>query len=83
MDQPPSFLDPCRLSILCKLKKALYGLKHAPSARYLELSFFLIKFGYQKSVSDASLLVYSLQGVLAYFLVYVDDIVLTGIIRCF
>lgn len=39
---------------------------------------FLIKFGFKKSVYDDSLFVYSLHGVLAYFLVYVDDIVLIG-----
>lgn len=32
MKQPPGFVDPRRLSHVCKLHRAIYGLKHAPRA---------------------------------------------------
>ncbi|CAH9076824.1 unnamed protein product [Cuscuta europaea] len=78
MVQPPGFRDSKFPSHVCKLHKALYGLKQAPRAWYLELSRFLISVGFSKSKADNSLFIYSAQGVLIYFLVYVDYIVLTG-----
>lgn len=63
---------------VCKLRKAIYSLKQTQRAWYLELSAFLISFGFRKSVADSSLFVYCAHGVTLYFLVYVDDIILTG-----
>lgn len=37
-----------------------------------------MRFGFQKSRADASLFIYSSDEVLVYFLVYGDDIILTG-----
>ncbi|CAH9116094.1 unnamed protein product [Cuscuta europaea] len=78
MVQPPGFEDPAHPTHLCRLKKALYGLKQAPRAWYLALSRFLLSMGFRRSQTDHSLFVYNHAGVLIYFLVYVDDIVLTG-----
>ncbi|CAH9114450.1 unnamed protein product [Cuscuta epithymum] len=78
MLQPPGYINPNTPNHLCRLKKALYGLKQAPRAWYLELSGFLLSAGFRKSRADASLFIYSRGSILLYFLVYVDDIVLTG-----
>ncbi|CAH9133229.1 unnamed protein product [Cuscuta epithymum] len=78
LDQPPGYSNPQFPSHVCRLRKALYGLKQAPRAWYTELSNFLIGFGFRKSRADASLFIYTSHGVVMYFLVYVDDIVLTG-----
>ncbi|CAH9086626.1 unnamed protein product [Cuscuta epithymum] len=78
MVQPPGFIDSSQPTHICRLNKALYGLKQAPRAWYLELSRFLLSTGFRKSRADASLFIYAHRDILMYFLVYVDDIVLTG-----
>ncbi|CAH9134814.1 unnamed protein product [Cuscuta epithymum] len=78
MVQPAGFVDSAHPKHVCRLHKALYGLKQAPRAWYLELSRFLISTGFRKSRADASLFIYAHHDVLLYFLVYVDDIILTG-----
>ena len=78
MLQPPGYIHPQFPNHICKLKKSLYGLKQAPRAWYIKLSTFLISFGFHKSMADASLFIYNHDGVTCYFMVYVDDIILTG-----
>ncbi|KAI3828108.1 hypothetical protein L1987_02205 [Smallanthus sonchifolius] len=78
MIQPPGYVNPQFSNHICKLKKSLYGLKKAPRAWYMELTTFLLRFGFRKSLADASLFVYQNSNVTCYFMVYVDDIVLTG-----
>lgn len=78
MVQPHGYVDPQFPTHVCKLRKALYGLKQAPRTWYLELSKFLLSFGFHKSRADASLFVYYSSDVIVYFLVYVDDTILTG-----
>ncbi|MFS7908934.1 putative RNA-directed DNA polymerase [Helianthus anomalus] len=78
MIQPPGYKNEQFPNHVCKLRKSLYGLKQAPRAWYLELKTFLLHYGFKKSHSDASLFIYNQKGKIMYFLVYVDDIVLTG-----
>ncbi|CAL1409091.1 unnamed protein product [Linum trigynum] len=78
MAQPPGFVDPQHPTHVCRLRKAIYGLRQAPRAWYTALISFLLEFGFQKTKSDASLFVYHRSGVLLYFLVYVDDLLLTS-----
>jgi len=76
MSQLPDFVNSNFLDYVCKLHKALYGLKQTPRAWYNALKYFLIS-GFLNSRSDTSILVYNRDGVVAYFLVYVDDLQLT------
>lgn len=78
MVQPAGFVHPQYPTHVCKLRKALYGLKQAPRAWYTELKGFLISLGFTNSVADPSLFIYNFHGVTVYFLVYVDDIIITG-----
>ncbi|GJX20822.1 retrovirus-related pol polyprotein from transposon RE1 [Tanacetum coccineum] len=78
MSQPPGYVNPDFPKHLCHLRKSLYGLKQAPRAWYMELATFLLELGFRKSLADPSLFIYKRDGIIAYFLVYVDDIVLTG-----
>ncbi|WVY95893.1 hypothetical protein V8G54_028044 [Vigna mungo] len=60
------------------LHKSLYGLKQAPRAWYNPLRNFLISYGFTNSRSDTSLFIYHGADIVAYFLVYVDDLLLIG-----
>nr|GFA50692.1 Gag-Pol polyprotein [Tanacetum cinerariifolium] len=48
VNQPDGFVDPYHPDKVYSLKKALYGLKHAPRAWYDELSNFLVSKGFFK-----------------------------------
>ena len=52
-----------RESHVCRLKKALYGLKKAPRAWYSRIDSYLLSMGFQKSEADMNL----------YFIVVGDD----------
>ena len=55
-----------------------YGLKQAPHAWYQELIKFLASLGFLTSRADSSLFILSRELCLIYFLVYVDDLIITG-----
>lgn len=78
MAQPPGFVAPDLPTHVCKLRKAIYGLKQAPRAWYNELRHFLLGVGFTNSKSDTSLFIYQRSTITMYFLVYVDDLILTG-----
>lgn len=78
MRQPPSFVHSSNPSYVCKLKKAIYGLKQTPRAWYTELTRYLVSVGFQRSRSDTSLFIYQQSGCTVYLLIYVDDIIVTG-----
>uniref|UniRef100_A0A2N9HD82 Reverse transcriptase Ty1/copia-type domain-containing protein n=1 Tax=Fagus sylvatica TaxID=28930 RepID=A0A2N9HD82_FAGSY len=78
MVQPPGFIHPAFPDHVCHLKKALYGLKQAPRAWFSRLTSKLLEFGFVGSRSDSSLYILSTGSSLIYFLIYVDDIIVTG-----
>ena len=78
MAQPPGFVDKDRPSHVCRLRKAIYGVKQAPRAWYMELKQHLLNIGFVNSLADTSLFIYSHGTTLLYLLVYVDDIIVTG-----
>ena len=79
MTQPPSFVDPSKPNFVCKLTKALYGLKQAPRAWFTKLSSVLFKWGFSISQADMSMFVYCNNSTMLVVLVYVDDIIVTGL----
>ena len=78
MAQPPGFLDQDKAGFVCKLRKAIYGLKQTPRAWYEELKGFLTTSGFSNSLADTSLFIYKHGSSIIYMLVYVDDIIVTG-----
>lgn len=75
--QRPGFVDPSRPDRVYLLKKSLYGLKHALRAWFSCLCDALLQFGFRGSHTDQSLFYYSDGNIWAYFLVCIDDIILT------
>lgn len=78
MSQPKGFEHPDYPNYICKLNKAIYGLRQAPRVWYKEFLNFLITIGFTKSKSDESLFILHAAEVTVYILVYVDDIIITG-----
>uniref|UniRef100_A0A2N9FSQ2 Uncharacterized protein n=1 Tax=Fagus sylvatica TaxID=28930 RepID=A0A2N9FSQ2_FAGSY len=78
MTQPPGFVHPSFPNHICKLHKALYGLKQAPRAWFSRLSQRLLALGFHGSKSDTSLFIHNSGTDLTFFLIYVDDIIVTG-----
>ena len=77
MAQPPGF-EVVDKSPVCKLKKAIYGLKQVPRQWFDGLKSTLLRFGFVGSKSDSPLFIFHQQMHVVYLLVYVDDIILTG-----
>ena len=63
---------------MCLLSRSLYGLKQAHRAWYQRIVGFLQTLGFSITRSDASLFVYRHGDTTAYFLLYVDDIIMTA-----
>jgi hypothetical protein len=78
MVQPPGFKDDTTPHHVFRLNKAIYGLKQAPWAWYSALKGDILEFGFMNSKVDSSLFIYNTKYVTCYFLVYVDDLVITG-----
>lgn len=76
--QPQGFVDQDKPHYVCKLKKALYGLRQAPRAWYQELSKHLLGLGFTNSTADTSLFTLRVGNDCAYVLMYVDDMLITG-----
>lgn len=78
IEQPQGFVNSHFPNYVCRLKKALYGLRQAPRAWFTKLKDFLHQHDFQGCYSDSSLFVRSTNSSLTYILVYVDDIIITG-----
>jgi hypothetical protein len=78
MEQPQGFIDKTTPDFVCRLHKAIYGLKEAPRAWFTRLSTSLLDLGFKASLVDPSLFIYICGKVQIYMLVYVDDLIITG-----
>jgi hypothetical protein len=78
MEQPSGFVDPTPPNHVCRLHKAIYGLKQALRAWFTCFSQAIFEFGFHSSAVDTSLFIYFHANVTLYLLVYVDDILITG-----
>jgi hypothetical protein len=65
-------------SHVCRLKKAMYGLKQAPCAWYEKMDGFLMSLGFNKSVVDPNLYYHIVGDECPILVLYVDDLFLTG-----
>ncbi|KAL9260714.1 Retrovirus-related Pol polyprotein from transposon RE2-like protein [Drosera capensis] len=77
MRQPSDFIHPTFSSHVCRLHKALYGLRQAPRAWIHRFSSFLLWSGFTQAMFDSSMFVYRSHSQVLILLLYVDDIVIT------
>ncbi|KAI5337174.1 hypothetical protein L3X38_016443 [Prunus dulcis] len=78
MSLPPGHPQEKQEGMVCKLHKAIYGLKQSPRAWYAKLSSVLESVKFQRSFADSSLFVKDENGSKLIVLIYVDDIIITG-----
>ncbi|PKI42197.1 hypothetical protein CRG98_037436 [Punica granatum] len=64
--------------VVCRLKKSLYGLRHASRNWYAKLVESMQHYGFRQSGVDHSLFVFNRGNVFLAALVYVDDILVVG-----
>lgn len=65
-------------SLVCRLNRALYGLRQAPRAWHLKLKDELEGIGFIPSDADPSLYTYTSKTDFAFVMVYVDDILIAA-----
>jgi hypothetical protein len=78
MSQPQGYINAQHPDYVCRLHKSIYGLKQAPRAWFERFTGQLLQFGFTASAADSSLFIYRSNTIIAYLLLYVDDIVLTS-----
>jgi hypothetical protein len=65
--------------LVCKLKKALYGLKHAPRSWYDKIDNFFLQKGFVKSKNDPNLYIKKDEKEhIVLISLYVDDLIIIG-----
>eukprot|EP00253_Pinus_taeda_P033014 PITA_33014 len=64
---------------VCRLKEILYGLKKAPRAWYSRIDSYLLENGFKKCEGEPTLYIKEKDGKTLIFVLYVDDIIFTGI----
>ena len=76
MKQPKGYIsDP---SLVCKLKKSLYGLKYTPREWYSKMDAFLLSQNFQRCRSDRNVYIQNFDGNLIIIVLYVDELLMTG-----
>lgn len=78
MRQPLGYKDSAHPHYVCKLSKALYGLRQAPRAWYALFSSYLLTLGFVSSTTHTSLFILFKGTDLTLVLIYVDDIIVIG-----
>jgi hypothetical protein len=75
IEQPEGFQLSNNADYVCKLNKALYGLKHALRAWYSRLDKYLQQAGFRKGSAENNLYIKVSEGNILLIEVYVDDII--------
>ena len=79
ISQPPSYENAESPKLVCKLHKAIYGLKQAPKTWFDKLLHTtLLSLQFEELRADQSLFIYISSTHTMFILVYVDDILITG-----
>jgi hypothetical protein len=65
-------------SLVCRLRKSLYGLKKAPSAWYAKMDSYILSRGFIRCISDHNVYVMRKKYSLLLIFLYVYDLLITG-----
>ena len=65
-------------SLVCRLKKSLYGLKQTPRAWYAKIDGFLLSLSFVQCKYDPNVYLKLIHGYLMIIVLYVDDLLITG-----
>eukprot|EP00253_Pinus_taeda_P022669 PITA_22669 len=77
IEQPEGFEIFNNESHVCRLKRALYGLKQTPRAWYTRIDIYFTGLGFSKSEADPNLYQIVVEGKLLIIVLYEDDLILT------
>jgi Reverse transcriptase (RNA-dependent DNA polymerase) len=78
MALPPGHNKEGDATIVCKLKKSIYGLKQSSRTWYGKLNSYLIACNFKISNTDHSLFSKRGENYITIILVYIDDIIIMG-----
>jgi hypothetical protein len=78
MEQPKGFVDKENPKMMCKLHKAIYGLKQVPGTWFHRLFCYLLDIGFTTPLVDTSLVIFITSNIKVFMLIYMDDIIITG-----
>ena len=78
MQQPQGFVQSGHEHLVCKLKRALYGLRQSPRMWYERIHCFLLSKGYTRSDNDHNMYSKGEGDEKTLLVVYVDDLFITG-----
>ena len=76
MEQPIGFIQDS--SLVCKLKKYLYGLKKSPHSWYDMIDHLFLNLGFKHCQFDHNIYVFHVHNDTLIVALYVDDLVITG-----
>ena len=79
MKIPPGYGATNEGNMVCKLKKAIYGLKQSPRAWFGRFTQAMVSLGYRQSQGDHILFInHSQDGKLILLLVYINGMIIAG-----
>src|SRR5438045_4650223 len=79
IEQPEGLEIPGKENWVCKLNRALYGLKQSPRAWFSLIAPTLVNFDFQQCEADSCIFVYiNVNGEKTYIALYVDDFLIAG-----
>jgi hypothetical protein len=78
MEQPEGYVQKGQESKVCRLLRAIYGLKQAPLQWNKELHKSLLKMGFKRSISDTGVYYQHIGNEIVIIVVYVDDALFMG-----
>jgi len=77
MEHPLGYVDQTHPNLVCRLKKAFYGLKQARKAWSDKIGQYLVTSGFQTSNTNFSLYMKKTNDGIVVIVIYVDDLIIT------